>query len=107
MNIGGCMDKSIKTTTHSEFFDVVITKTLGVVSGSGVGLNKLASAWSKWVQSSGAEAMEVAKEQALNQIMLSAKDLGANAIIKIRFLLQGGDRRATRIIAYGTAVVVK
>ena len=102
------MDKSIRTNTHSEFFDAVITKTLSVVSGSGVGFIKLASAWSQGIQGSGADAMEVAKEQALNQIMGSSKALGANAIIKIRFLLQAGHgSRATRVMAYGTAVVVK
>ena len=103
------MDKSIRTTTHSEFFDVAIKKTLGMVSGSGAGVVRLAGVFSQGSQSACVEAMEMAKEIALNQIMVSAKALGANAIIKIRFLIQSHSGNATLlcIVAYGTAVVVK
>jgi uncharacterized protein YbjQ (UPF0145 family) len=51
--------------------------------------------------------MAESREQALDRMIESAKELGANAIVQIRFStseIMGG---ASEIMAYGTAVVVE
>ena len=51
--------------------------------------------------------MAESREQALDRMIESAKELGANAVVQIRFStseIMGG---ASEIMAYGTAVVVE
>jgi len=51
--------------------------------------------------------MAESREQALDRMIEDAQNLGANAIVQIRFttsMLMGG---ASEILAYGTAVVVE
>ncbi|RKY86358.1 YbjQ family protein [candidate division KSB1 bacterium] len=51
--------------------------------------------------------MAESREQALDRMIESAQQLGANAIIEVRFttsMIMGG---ASEILAYGTAVVVE
>lgn len=51
--------------------------------------------------------MAESREQALDRMIESAKELGANAIVQIRFStseIMGG---ASEIMAYGTAVIVE
>jgi uncharacterized protein YbjQ (UPF0145 family) len=51
--------------------------------------------------------MAESREQALDRMIESAKELGANAIVQVRFStseIMGG---ASEIMAYGTAVVVE
>ena len=48
-----------------------------------------------------------AREQALERLRLNAQELGANAVVQVRFttsVLMGG---AAEMLAYGTAVIVE
>jgi len=51
--------------------------------------------------------MAEAREQALDRLMAEARQLGANAVISLRFstsVIMGG---AAELLAYGTAVVIE
>ena len=53
------------------------------------------------------DAMNVAREQALNRMVDEARGLGATAIVSLRFstsMIMGG---AAELLAYGTAVVLE
>ncbi|MGB9664897.1 MAG: YbjQ family protein, partial [Ignavibacteria bacterium] len=48
-----------------------------------------------------------AREQALDRMKRNAEELGANAIISVRFGTSYVMQNAAEIIAYGTAVIVE
>ncbi|HHE64918.1 MAG TPA: YbjQ family protein [Bacteroidetes bacterium] len=48
-----------------------------------------------------------AREQAIDRMKASAEELGANAIINVRFSTTYIMQNASEILAYGTAVVVE
>jgi len=48
-----------------------------------------------------------AREQALDRLIEEAEDLGANAVISLRFASSEIMRGAAEILVYGTAVVVE
>ena len=48
-----------------------------------------------------------AREEALRRMMLHAQDMGANAVIGVRFMTSAVASGMAEIYAYGTAVVVK
>ncbi len=91
-----------------------ITKTLGVVRGNTirarhVGKDILAGLKNVF----GGEIEEYtklmaeAREQALDRMMNSAEEMGANAIINVRFTTSFIMGAASEILAYGTAVIVE
>ncbi len=47
------------------------------------------------------------REQALDRMMENAKEMGANAVVNVRFGTSMVMRGAAEILAYGTAVVVR
>jgi len=51
--------------------------------------------------------MAESREQALDRMTEEAKELGANAIINIRFATSMIMQSASEILAYGTAVIVE
>jgi uncharacterized protein YbjQ (UPF0145 family) len=51
--------------------------------------------------------MAESREQALDRMMQEARDLGANAIVTMRFSTSYIMSGAAEIVAYGTAVVVE
>ena len=51
--------------------------------------------------------MAESREQALDRMTREAEELGANAIVTVRFSTSFIMLRATEIVAYGTAVVVE
>ena len=51
--------------------------------------------------------MAEAREQALDRMVEDAKDLGANAIIEVRFMTSMLMQGAAELLAYGTAVIVE
>ncbi len=61
----------------------------------------------------GGEIMEYTKmiaesrEQALDRMMADAADMGANALIGVRFTTSSVMQGASELLAYGTAVVVE
>lgn len=48
-----------------------------------------------------------AREQALDRMVADARDLGANAVINVRFSTSQVMNGAAELMAYGTAVVVE
>ena len=53
------------------------------------------------------KAIAEAREQALDRMEAEAVELGANAIVMVRFSTSEVMNRAAEILAYGTAVVVE
>ncbi len=51
--------------------------------------------------------MAEAREQALDRMVAEARDLGANAVIGVRFMTTEMMQGAAELLAYGTAVVVE
>lgn len=51
--------------------------------------------------------MAEAREQALDRMVEDAKNLGANAIIEVRFMTSMLMQGAAELLAYGTAVIVE
>ena len=51
--------------------------------------------------------MAESREQAIDRMTENAKDLGANAIVGIRFSTSEVMQHAAEILVYGTAVVVE
>ena len=51
--------------------------------------------------------MAEAREQALDRMVEEARDLGANAVIEVRFSTSEVMSGAAELLAYGTAVVVE
>ena len=91
-----------------------ITKTLGIVRGNTirarhVGKDILAGLKNVF----GGEIEEYtklmaeAREQALDRMTSSAEEMGANAVINVRFTTSFIMGAASEILAYGTAVVVE
>ena len=51
--------------------------------------------------------MSDAREQAIDRMIADAEDLGADAIINVRFMTAMVMQGASEILAYGTAVKLK
>lgn len=51
--------------------------------------------------------MAESREQALDRMQENAKDLGANAIVAVRFVTTSVMDGAAELLAYGTAVVIE
>jgi uncharacterized protein YbjQ (UPF0145 family) len=51
--------------------------------------------------------MAESREQALDRMVEEAKELGANAVLNIRFATSMIMQSASEILAYGTAVIVE
>ncbi|NOZ61661.1 MAG: YbjQ family protein [Calditrichaeota bacterium] len=101
-------------TTQDEFADYQITKTLGLVRGNTIrarhvgkdilaGLRMLV----------GGEITEYTKmlaesrEQSLDRMIKEAEDLGADAIVCVRFTTSAVMQASAELLAYGTAVKIK
>ena len=103
----------IIVTTHS-VPGKNITKTLGLVRGNTIRARHLGKDIIAGLRNIvGGEVTEYAKllaesrEQALDRMEAQAKELGANAIVGLKFqtsVIMGG---AAEMMAYGTAVVVE
>jgi len=53
------------------------------------------------------EMMAKAREIAFQRLIQSAKDMGANAIVGMRFMTSNVGQRMAEVYAFGTAVVVE
>ena len=103
----------IVVTTHS-IANTRIVRTLGLVRGTSVrgrhiGKDLIAS----MRNAVGGEITEYTKilsetrEQALDRMVEEARDLGANAILMVRFASSEIAANAAEVLVYGTAVVVE
>lgn len=104
----------ILTTTTSEIPGKKVAKILGVVKGNTIrarhvgrdiaaGLKNIIGGEIK----SYTEMTEKARDEAFNRMVNQAVDLGADAIINIRFATSMVMTGAAEMLAYGTAVKLK
>jgi uncharacterized protein YbjQ (UPF0145 family) len=91
-----------------------VIKTLGLVKGSTIRARHLGKdilAIFKNVVGGEIEEytkmMAEAREQALDRMRVDAQELGANAIVDVRFSTSYMMSAASEIMAYGTAVVIE
>lgn len=102
------------TTTQDNFTEYEIIQTLGVVKGNSVRSRNIG----KDIMASlrnlvGGELPEYtkllaeAREQALDRMTASAEQLGADAIVCVRFTTSSVTSGAAELLAYGTAVKIK
>ena len=101
-------------TTTQDFPDKKIIKTIGLVKGNTIRARSIGrdiiAALKNLV---GGEIEEYTKllaqsrEQALDRMISSTEELGANAIIGIRFSTSYIMQSAAEIMVYGTAVIIE
>ena len=53
------------------------------------------------------EMMSQAREEAFNRMVNDAKDMGADAVVNLRFMTSAVMQQAAEMLAYGTAVKLK
>jgi uncharacterized protein YbjQ (UPF0145 family) len=101
-------------STQDQFVDHTITKTFGLVRGNTVRSRNIARNIIGNLRTLvGGEIHEFTKviaesrEQALDRMIEEAKQLGANAIVGVRFVSSEVDERCSEILAYGTAVLIE
>lgn len=90
-----------------------VTKTLGLVYGTVTRATSMSNRVSASIKGMlGGEMEEYTatlaqtREQALDRLRDHARDLGANAVIAVRFATSDVADNAAEIVAYGTAVVI-
>jgi len=101
-------------STREVLEEYEITETLGLVRGSTVRVrhvgNDIIAGLKNLVGgeiTAYTELMSDAREQALDRMIADAEDLGANAILCVRFTTSMLMRGASEILAFGTAVKMK
>ena len=100
--------------TTPDIFGKRIVRTLGLVRGNTIRARHLGRDILAVLKGMvGGEIREYTKligesrEQALDRMVEEAKELGANAVVKLRFATTEGMGSASEILAYGTAVIVE
>lgn len=101
-------------TTQDEFDDFKITKTLGLVRGNTIRARHIGKDIMAGLRTIvGGEITEYTKmlaesrEQALDRMIKEAEEMGANAIVCLRFTTSAVMQGAAELLAYGTAVKVQ
>lgn len=101
-------------TTAEDLRDRKIVKTIGLVKGSTIRARHLGRDIQALLRSAlGGEIKEYtqlvaeAREQAVERMASEARNVGANAIVGIRFSTSMIMSGAAEILVYGTAVVVE
>nr|WP_236777889.1 YbjQ family protein [Anoxybacter fermentans] len=91
-----------------------IVKTLGLVRGSTIRARHIGSDVLAGLRNLvGGEVKQYtrmlieSREQAINRMVADAKELGANAVVGVRFTTSQVMSGAAEILAYGTAVIVE
>ncbi len=107
------MNYNILITTATSLEGYKVTKQLGLVRGITVRsrsiLGNMAGGFMTIFGGRSAiftELCENAREEALQLLILHGKELGANAIINMRYDANEVMNGLTEVLAYGTAVVV-
>ena len=100
--------------TSSEIAGKKITQTLGLVRGTTVRAHHVGNDIIAYLRNLvGGEVTEYtkmlaeAREQALDRMLDDAKQLGANAVIDLRFSTSDIASGAAEILVYGTAVLTE
>lgn len=108
------MDRDVLVVTTESVPGYRVSKVLGIVSGSVVrarhiGKDILASLRNI----TGGEIKEYtellarSRDEALERMLRKAKELGANAVLGVRFGTSSVAQGAAEVFAYGTAVIVE
>ena len=100
------------TTTTGSLPDKRIVRTLGLVRGNTIRARHVGRDIIAWFRnlvggevSDYTKLMAEAREQALDRMIAEAKELGANAVLELRFSTSMVMSGAAELLAYGTAVV--
>ena len=101
-------------TTQDEFDDYRITKTLGLARGNTIRARHIGKDIMAGLRTIiGGEITEYTKmlaesrEQALDRMVKQAEEMGADAIVCLRFTTSAVMQGAAELLAYGTAVKVQ
>ena len=101
-------------TTQDELADYKISKTLGMVRGNTIRARHIGKDIMAGLRTIiGGEITEYTKmlaesrEQALDRMVKQAEELGADAIVCVRFTTSAVMQGAAELLAYGTAVKVQ
>lgn len=91
-----------------------ITKTFGLVQGSTIRAKHLGRDFMAGIKNlvggelkGYTELLQESRSEATSRMMAQAKELGANAVINVRFSTSSVAQGAAEILAYGTAVLVE
>lgn len=108
------MNQDILITTSTSLEGFKVTKQLGLVRGitvrsRGLGGNLAGGFMAMFGGRSTiyTDLCENSREEALNLMIEHAKNLGANAVINMRYESNEVMQGMTEVLAYGTAVVVE
>ena len=108
------MSERILVVTAAEVSGYRVVRTLGLVRGNTIRARHLGKdILAGFRNLVGGEITEYTKllaesrEQAVDRMVEEARELGANAVISIRFSTSVVMGRAAELLAYGTAVVVE
>jgi uncharacterized protein YbjQ (UPF0145 family) len=103
----------ILSTTH-KVEGMTITKQLGLVRGNTIRARHIGRDVMAGLKnivggeiSDYTKMMAESREQALDRMVEEAEDLGANAIVGVKFATSMIMQSASEILAYGTAVIVE
>jgi uncharacterized protein YbjQ (UPF0145 family) len=101
-------------TTQDELADYTIIKTLGLVRGNTIRARHIGKDIMAGLRTIvGGEITEYTKmlaesrEQAIDRMVKSAEELGADAIVCFRFVTASVMQGAAELLAYGTAVKLR
>jgi len=108
------MEEQLIVSTTEEIPGVQIMQVLGVVKGNTVRSRNFARDFGAGLKSfvggevkTYTEMTTHAREEAFNRMINEAIELGANAVIGVRFTTSMIMQGAAEMLAYGTAVIVK
>jgi uncharacterized protein YbjQ (UPF0145 family) len=100
--------------TSSGIAGMRVVRTLGLVRGNTVRARHIGRDIMAWLRNVvGGEVSEYTKllgesrEQSLDRMVAEARELGANAILDMRFTTSVVMQGASELLAYGTAVIVE
>ena len=101
-------------TTTSTIQGKRIVRTLGIVRGNTIRARNIGRDITAALRNIvGGEISEYTKlfgesrEQAMDRMLEEARELGANAVVQVRFMTSMVMQGAAELLAYGTAVVVE
>lgn len=101
-------------TTSSQIAGKNIVKTLGIVKGNTVRVRHIGKDLLAFLKNIvGGEVHEYTKllaesrEQSIDRMIKEAEQLGANAIVDVRFTTSYIMQGAAELLVYGTAVIIK
>jgi uncharacterized protein YbjQ (UPF0145 family) len=112
--IGAEVNETIAVTTGNEIEGQRITRYLGVVRGIVVRSPSIGKAFlGAFKQLAGGniqeyiDVCEAARHEAYEHMLAHAREIGANAVIGMRYDATEFMQGATEVLAYGTAVIVE